>query len=87
MILKNGLCFPLPMTTGRVRLLPSSSPHGPRAHLLQVGKAAAFCIGVAYVAASTLQALGYVDVNWTRVREAGLLPLPIGFAGERKGNA
>lgn len=61
------------------RLAPRPSPlcrstssrlpyiHVVHIYAMQVGKAAAFFIGMAYVTGSTLQALGYVDVTWKKV--------------------
>ncbi len=39
-----------------------------RVPLLQVGKAAAFVIGITFITAQTLTSLGYVDVNWKKAR-------------------
>lgn len=37
--------------------------------ILQVGKTVAVVIGVTYLTAQTLTSLGYVDVNWKKVRD------------------
>ena len=41
----------------------------------KVGKAMAFVIGVGFIGVQTVVHFGYIDVNWTKVRDDAIKPL------------
>ena len=41
----------------------------------KVGKAVAFVIGVGFVGLQTASHMGYIDVNWIKIRDDALKPL------------